>query len=59
MLGILRLAHGLGRISWYLLSVLKGELIKKKKKKKKTIFSTQNILPRDFPTTIIYYMVKF
>jgi len=32
MLGILRLAHGLGRISWYLLSVLKGELIKKKKK---------------------------
>jgi hypothetical protein len=33
MLGILRLAHGLGRISWYLLSVLKGELIKKKKKK--------------------------
>jgi hypothetical protein len=56
MLGILRLAHGLGRISWYLLSVLKGELIKKKKK---TIFSTQNILPRDFPTTIIYYMVKF
>jgi hypothetical protein len=31
MLGILRLAHGLGRISWYLLSVLKGELIKKKK----------------------------
>jgi hypothetical protein len=29
MLGILRLAHGLGRISWYLLSVLKGELIKK------------------------------
>jgi len=58
MLGILRLAHGLGRISWYLLSVLKGELIKIKKKKK-TIFSTQNILPRDFPTTIIYYMVKF
>jgi hypothetical protein len=29
MLGILKLAYGLGRISWYLLSVLKGELIKK------------------------------
>jgi hypothetical protein len=47
MLGILRLAHGLGRISWYLLSVLKGELIKKKKKKKKK----NNILkPKTKPT---------